>query len=131
MIQDFKAYNHFTDNTTLEVETYDAFLCESVRQEAAAISDEMQQQGNSGTTCNALFIKVIGENSIRLYCANVGDSRSLLIRDDSILYLSEDHVLSLPRELKRIKQRKVAKWFPLPADPFSSAVMEVIFGAVE
>ena len=72
--------------------------------------DELSLQNNfdynySGTTCNL----VIQLNN-KLICANVGDSRAILIFDDKtnnnynqgIYLLSEDHVPESPQEYQRI-----------------------------
>ena len=72
--------------------------------------DELSLQNNfdynySGTTCNL----VIQLNN-KLICANVGDSRAILIFDDNtnnnynqgIYLLSEDHVPESPQEYQRI-----------------------------
>ena len=72
--------------------------------------DELSLQNNfdynySGTTCNLVI-----QLNDKLICANVGDSRAILIFDDNannnynqgIYLLSEDHVPESPQEYQRI-----------------------------
>ena len=72
--------------------------------------DELSLQNNfdynySGTTCNLVI-----QLNDKLICANVGDSRAILIFDDKtnnnynqgIYLLSEDHVPESPQEYQRI-----------------------------
>ena len=56
-------------------------------------------QNNSGSCANVVLI--IGN---KVYCANVGDSRSLLSMGDSVLRLSRDHKPRDKLENQRIKQ---------------------------
>jgi len=57
----------------------------------------------SGTTTNLIYLCL--ENGKRVvYSGNVGDSRSILIRKDSVLRLSYDHKASDKEEQKRVKK---------------------------
>ena len=53
----------------------------------------------AGCTCNVVLIseKVV-------YCANAGDSRSIITNGKQVLPLNEDHKPSLPQEKERIKK---------------------------
>ena len=64
-----------------------------------------------------MFLKVLGNGQLRVFCANIGDSRCVLLRKSEAIYMTEDHNLSLPREIDRIINRKEAKWYTLPGDP--------------
>lgn len=54
----------------------------------------------SGSTCLLIFI--IGNN---LICANIGNSRAILLEKTELLQLSIDQTLSDPEEIKRILQK--------------------------
>ena len=53
----------------------------------------------SGTTCNMVF--QVGE---RIICANVGDSRAIMVKGDKVIPLSFDQKPNDPEESKRIKE---------------------------
>lgn len=55
----------------------DAIMCESIRLTVTELDENIQASHHSGTTLNALFM-VQGQECTRVYCANVGDSRSVM-----------------------------------------------------
>ena len=107
----------YFEGQSLEDDTIDSLFCESIRQTSEEIDREVKRQGKSGTTCNSVFLKTLSDGRLRVYCANTGDSRSVLFRRTESIFMSEDHNLSLPREIHRIIHKKEAKWYPLPGDP--------------
>jgi len=56
-----------------------------------------------GTTVSIVYIKYTNGNKI-LYCANVGDSRCVLISNDSVNRISYDHKCEDKNERERIKK---------------------------
>jgi len=58
--------------------------------------DDECEAGSTGT----VILVTVGE----IYCANVGDSRTILSRNGKLEELSTDHVPSSPLELERIEK---------------------------
>jgi len=54
---------------------------------------------DTGCTSNVVYI-----NDKDIYCANAGDSRSILVSGNKVIALSEDHKPDCDEELKRIKK---------------------------
>ena len=52
----------------------------------------------SGSTCNLIFV-----TKANIYAVNLGDSRSIIIRDNNILLSTEDHKPSTTNEMHRIQ----------------------------
>lgn len=60
-------------------EKYDAIFCESARQAYLEIDEGVRNRDNSGTTGISVFmVRSVVDDSVRLYCSNVGDSRCVL-----------------------------------------------------
>jgi protein phosphatase PTC2/3 len=55
------------------------------------------QSDLSGSTANFIYI-----DETKIYCANVGDSRAILIHKDKIKHLSNDHTPYIKSEYDRI-----------------------------
>ena len=55
----------------------------------------------SETGCTANIVLI---TPIKIFCANIGDSRSMLIRKDNLEALSQDHKPTNPYEKNRIKR---------------------------
>lgn len=64
-------------------------------EEAKTIEDA----NDSGTTSNAVYV-----NNEYIYCANIGDSRSVLYTGGKAYPLSEDHKPDNEKEANRIKK---------------------------
>lgn len=108
---------------------FDALFCESIRQATDAISREIKKQGKTGTTCSSLFLQFQRDQRTKVWCANTGDSRCIMIRGEEAIYMSDDHSLTLPRERERIMKKKLPEWFPLPASPhkmFKNKEMDIL-----
>ena len=95
----------------------DAILCESARLASDKIDREIKRQGKSGTTATTVFARLEYSGRIRLWCVNIGDSRSILVCGGEVYFLSEDHNLELQREVDRIVHQKLPTWHPLPKEP--------------
>lgn len=74
------------------------------------IDDEIKcfsETENVGCTATVVFIfkeyDTIHGNRRVLYCANVGDSKSVLIRNEEVVVLTTDHKCSNAEEVERIK----------------------------
>lgn len=65
-------------------------------------SSNRYDSNNSGSTCVLVTI-----NSDKIYCANCGDSRAILLsgKNGAIISLSRDHKPDLPDERRRIEQQ--------------------------
>lgn len=87
-----------------------AALVRAVRQANQAIRDAAARdpalQG-MGTTCTALVVR-----QGRAYCAHVGDSRLYLVRDGSILQLTEDHSAVFDLVKRGMLDRDLARQHP-------------------
>ncbi len=85
-------------------------LVRAVRQANQAIRDAATRdpvlQG-MGTTCTALVVR-----QGRAYCAHVGDSRLYLVRDGSILQLTEDHSAVFDLVKRGMLDRELARQHP-------------------
>lgn len=114
------------DSAGLNGDGYNAIFCESIRLASENLDTEIKRQGKSGTTATAVFAQIAESGRINIRCANIGDSRAILIRRDDILFLSEDHNLKLQREVDRIVQKKDAVWYPLPGDVVPLSTRTVI-----
>ncbi|EDR27492.1 protein phosphatase 2C, putative [Entamoeba dispar SAW760] len=55
----------------------------------------------NGIGCTAIVVLIINNT---IYCSNVGDSRCILFKNDTIFPLSTNHKPTLPKELSRITQ---------------------------
>ena len=62
-----------------------------------------EEVGGGGATCNVIYICIENDKKV-VYSANVGDSRSVLIRENIALRLSFDHKASDPKEQKRVSK---------------------------
>jgi serine/threonine protein phosphatase PrpC len=104
----------------VEGDVFDAIVSESIRKVTKSMSKEIKIKSVTGTTSITLFIKDVGDGSYRIFCANTGDSRCVSYCRNStgiytVIQFSEDHTLSLTRELNRIQQHLTLEWYPLPA----------------
>jgi protein phosphatase 2C family protein 2/3 len=63
------------------------------------------QEYNSGCTAVSAFLDMhVSSGALTLTCANLGDSRCVLVTKDGFLALTEDHAPGLAREKKRIEE---------------------------
>ena len=68
-------------------------------------ADESEGKPCDPSGCCTNIVYLCWENDKRIiYSGNVGDSRTILIRDNSVLRLSYDHKASDKQEFKRVKQ---------------------------
>jgi hypothetical protein len=71
----------------------DAIMCESIKRAYGGMDDEVKKFTNAGATVNSLFLEWEGEERpkssetagkssrpVRVFCANVGDSRCIMLR---------------------------------------------------
>jgi serine/threonine protein phosphatase PrpC len=77
---------------------------------------DIKSKSRTGTTSVVLYTKLSDDGSIQLYCANTGDSRCVGRYNNSIIEMSQDHKLSLSREMKRIENHVPVEWKPLPTE---------------
>lgn len=108
---------HGGEKIECDSDNFDALFCESVRNSTDDISKEIKRQGKTGTTNVSLFVKSISNGRTKIFCSNTGDSRCVMLRNHQQLFMSEDHNLSLPREIDRIIMKRPVEWYPLPGDP--------------
>lgn len=125
----------------------DAILCESIRLSCNNMNDELNTKKLSGcTSLNVVLSFDADAKSIRIMCANIGDSRCVLFTpklEDTpstmtsppmigplhSFCMSEDHKFSSARERTRVSSklqlqdasswihRRTSVWSPLPARP--------------
>lgn len=82
-VKKFRSSQHMFQNysdLTIEDKS-DAIYCESIKLSCVELDRNIKQSHKSGCTLNSLFVDVdASDNSgnIRVYCANVGDSRCVL-----------------------------------------------------
>jgi len=68
------------------------------------LDDELKFTDSENSGCTATVVMIIKENDNKyVYCANVGDSKSVLISKDEIIKLSYDHKCTDSSEVNRIK----------------------------
>lgn len=69
-------------STSMTMRTHiDAIVCESIRSSVRAINEKLLETYISGTTLNGLFFQFdMNNNSVRVYCANIGDSKSVMYK---------------------------------------------------
>lgn len=87
-----------------------AALVRAVRQANQVIRDAAARDAalqGMGTTCTALVVR-----QGRAYCAHVGDSRLYLVRDGSILQLTEDHSAVFDLVKRGMLDRDLARQHP-------------------
>jgi hypothetical protein len=105
-----------------EEEIYDALFCESAKQSAEIIHEAVVANDRSGSTCNLLCLHRDGKGTVKAKCVNIGDSRCVVMKEHAGVWkainVSEDHSLTLTREVSRITDQLPVDWQPLPADPF-------------
>ena len=98
----------YSDNSNINEDSEELNTIEEAFTECFAKTDEellklSEQVGGGGATCNVIYICIEDGKKI-IYSANVGDSRSVLIRADMALRLSYDHKASDPKEQKRVSK---------------------------
>ncbi|KAL3319426.1 hypothetical protein Ciccas_001899 [Cichlidogyrus casuarinus] len=87
-------------------EELDANTLSAFGKELAArfVEENIPGQTSGCTACSALFVPDLTTKNVRLFVANVGDSRAVLCRDGKAVDLSCDHKPESPEELARIKK---------------------------
>jgi hypothetical protein len=104
-----------------EADIEDALFCESTKRVAQQCHDTVVATDRSGTTSNLLFLSK-KDNVVKAKCSNIGDSRCVVVKEHEgkwkAIAFSEDHCLTLTREITRISERLPVEWLPLPADPY-------------
>jgi hypothetical protein len=69
------------------------------------VDEEIKTINSENTGCTACIVLVLNENGKRMiYCANVGDSKCLLISDTNARFITEDHRCSNSEEVTRVRQ---------------------------
>ena len=115
-----KLHEESEQNGTLDKMSIDEIICESVRSAIDAMDTEVKTVSNSGTTSLSLFIIENGDNTHRVICSWVGDSRCILyLREHSTFrsyIMSEDHKPTLDRERLRIEKRTSSSWSGFPIE---------------
>jgi serine/threonine protein phosphatase PrpC len=77
---------------------------EKTSRQIEGLGDISKYGGSTALTC--VLWKDEKTNQLRLYTANIGDSRAVLCRDGKAVALSYDHVARDPAEQERVKQKK-------------------------
>lgn len=67
------------------------------------MDEELTQYEETGSTCCLAYICIEDKQRV-LYSANVGDSRTILIRNKEAIRISYDHKANDKTEMKRVKQ---------------------------
>lgn len=62
---------------------FDAFFCDAINTEVQRIDRNIREKNAAGSTYCGLFLKKESNGVIRAFCANVGDSRCLMVTVDS------------------------------------------------
>jgi serine/threonine protein phosphatase PrpC len=84
------------ENTTTEAAITQAFV---------KIDDELKFCDSENTGCTACVVYINIENGKRvLYCANVGDTRSVLVTCDEATTITQDHKCSETAEVERVRE---------------------------
>eukprot|EP01017_Pseudomicrothorax_dubius_P002921 TRINITY_DN10274_c0_g1_i2.p1 TRINITY_DN10274_c0_g1~~TRINITY_DN10274_c0_g1_i2.p1 ORF type:complete len:307 (-),score=33.86 TRINITY_DN10274_c0_g1_i2:9-929(-) len=90
-----KDYKGALEDTFLEMDRM--LRSEQGRQEVFQLTD--RNSLNRGESCAANVILIVEDT---VYCANVGDSRTILFREDNTIVLTTDQSLENPEECARI-----------------------------
>lgn len=100
---------------------HDALLCESIRRTSEMICQHIKDVDTSGTTCTTLFVRKLSNGTLRVYCSNTGDSRAVWFKPNyhDVICLSNDHTLKSPKEVERIRDKRLPYFSSLPLDPLS------------
>ena len=62
-----------------DIDVDDCLMCQAIRSSISCIDEKILKDNESGTTSVTLYLKKCpASNSIRMYCANVGDSRAVM-----------------------------------------------------
>jgi serine/threonine protein phosphatase PrpC len=69
------------------------------------IDEELKSCDSENTGCTACVVYICVENGRRvLYCANVGDTRCVLVTSEDVNTLTQDHKCSVTSEVKRVRE---------------------------
>jgi len=97
-----KNNNNNTNIVDISMKVEEVFK-ESFKQMDLILKETIGEIDKCGCTCNLIYICI--ENGKRvIYSGNVGDTRSILIREKEVLRLSYDHKSSDKDEQKRVKE---------------------------
>lgn len=112
-------YLEFMNNNNFEtnnLDLLDAAFCEAVRKSVSEINNVVRQESTSGCTMVSLFLITLPDESIRVFCPWIGDSRCVMYAGHTRekILLTEDHKPSLERERKRIDSRQPVGWVGRP-----------------
>ena len=107
--------------------TFETQLCESIYKTSKLLNRELKSRSKTGTTMTSLFIHQNlchnsdpstpnttpnTTNSYTIYCANIGDSRCIMLYNDAVTPLSYDHNLKNECEVRRIERHESVPWSP-------------------
>ena len=103
--------------------TFEAQLCESIYKTSKLLNRELKSRSKTGTTMTSLFIHQNQSHnsdpstpnntySYTIYCANIGDSRCIMLYNNAVTPLSYDHNLNNECEMRRIGRHEAVPWIP-------------------
>ena len=102
---------------------YDAIFCEAIRQVFEEVDENIRCKDNSGCTALSIFlVRNTDDDSIRLYCCNVGDSRGVLFTpymdgmDHSIPEENDIRDAFYGNDLDRSEHSRILFAFPISED---------------
>jgi len=99
-VVDERTLNLYPDEALLEHDAIDALVCQALESSFLAADQEfLASRGEVEAGSTATTVLLLGN---RIYCANVGDSRTVLCRDGTAVALSKDHKPTREDELSRI-----------------------------
>lgn len=68
------------------------------------VDEEVKTKNSENIGCTACIILILNENGKKyLYCANVGDSKCLLLYDTNAIFITEEHRCSNNEEVIRVR----------------------------
>ena len=74
-----KTVDTFGETALADSDIDDGLMCQAIRASIASVNEKILKDNVSGTTSVTLYFKKsLATNSIRMYCANVGDSRAVM-----------------------------------------------------
>ena len=104
------------DSLTLS-DVDDAIICESIYEAVRDVDNRIKEISNfSGTTATTVFVTESSDGAVKVYCANIGNSRCGIFKSGCIFQLSDDHTLNLAREVERFENRLKVQRNPLSLD---------------
>lgn len=118
IIQKYLEYMNNKTSESSEASDMDAYFCEAVRQSIFEINHVIRQESTAGCTMVSIFLVSLPDESIRVYCPWIGDSRCAMYvgQNREKVLLTEDHKPSLERERQRIDAAIPIVWVGRPIE---------------